>query len=91
MMKRSFDATGQNGYDYVMAKRRGMEIPQAVSLPPPPPNGVQIGQPRVMMQGNMPNGVPLDANGYAQQPSLIRLIPQHQQQMQPPLGPHMRF
>lgn len=86
-MKRSFDASGQNGYDYVMTKRRGMEMPQG---PPPPQNGVQIPPPRVMMQTNIPNGPPVDPNGYPQQHSIVRLIPQHPQ-MQAQLGPHMRY
>jgi len=87
-MKRSFDATGQANYDYVIAKRRPMEMQQPMQVPQ---NGMAMQpQQRVMtMAGPMPNG---DNNGYPPQQhaimgNTIRIVPH--QPMQP--GQHMNL
>uniref|UniRef100_A0AC34R2V5 CXXC-type domain-containing protein n=1 Tax=Panagrolaimus sp. JU765 TaxID=591449 RepID=A0AC34R2V5_9BILA len=77
-MKRSFDSTGQANYDYVMAKRRTIEMQQQQqTMQMPTQNGIQLqNQQRVMtISAPMPNG---DQNGYQTQQIMgntIRIIP----------------
>uniref|UniRef100_A0A7E4WA21 CXXC-type domain-containing protein n=1 Tax=Panagrellus redivivus TaxID=6233 RepID=A0A7E4WA21_PANRE len=84
MMKRSFEATGQN-YDYIMSKRRHEMAPQGV--PVQAPNGLSVQQRVMAMPPNMSNGAMVDSNGYPQHPGLqaIRIVP-HQQMMPPQNG-----